>query len=246
MRRAIVLTGLMLATLTVQDAAQADWKKLLEQTLGGGGGAASAALSNQDITAGLKEALAKGAQSAVSSLGRSDGFLGNDSVRIPLPEQLQTVDKVLRTLGQERYTDEFVTTMNRAAESAVPEASAILGDAIRRMTVEDAQNILNGPDDAATQYFRKVGEERLTSRFRPIVSEATSKAGVTSSYKQVIDSAGGAASLINADAMDLDGYVTSKALDGLFTMIAVEEKSIRDNPAARTSELLKKVFGAAR
>ena len=112
------------------------------------------------------------------------------------------------------------------------------------MSVEDASGILNGPDDAATQYFRRVGEERLTSKLRPIVGDATSRAGVTSSYKNLIDQAGPAAAMMNADAMDLDGYVTNKALDGLFYMIAAEEKRIRENPAARSTELLQKVFGA--
>ena len=169
--------------------------------------------------------------------------LGNEAVRIPLPENLQTVGKMLNAVGQRRYADEFVRTMNRAAESAVPEASAILGDAIRQMSVEDARKILDGPDDAATQYFRRVGEERLTERLRPIVSDATSRTGVTASYKQLVDQAGSAAALVNTDSLDLDGYVTGEALDGLFLFIAAEEKRIRENPAARSTELLQKVFG---
>ena len=248
MAKALLLAGMMLATLTWQAGAQADWKKLLEKAVGSesgasAAGAASAALSNDDVIAGLKEALAKGAESAVNALGRTDGFLGNDAVRIPLPENLQTVGKMLNAVGQGRYADEFVQTMNRAAESAVPEASAILGDAIREMSVEDARKILNGPDDAATQYFRRVGEDRLTTRLRPIVSDATSRTGVTASYKQLVDKAGSAASLVNTDSLDLDGYVTGEALDGLFLFIAAEEKRIRENPAARTTDLLKKVFG---
>jgi hypothetical protein len=249
MSRAAALPLVLLIAMHAS-AASADWKKLLEQTLGGGDGAASAAasaaLSNDDVVAGLKEALAKGAESAVGALGRPDGFLANSAVKIPLPESMQPVAKVLRTFGQQRYTDEFVQTMNRAAESAVPEAGAILGDAIRQMSVEDAKSILNGPDDAATRYFRQVGEERLTARLRPVVSDATSRAGVTSAFKQVVDQAGPAASLVESDAMDIDGYVTGKALDGLFLMIAAEEKRIRENPAARSTELLQKVFGAAR
>jgi hypothetical protein len=219
------------------------WRGLLEQ-LGTSPGAsvADAALSNDEIVGGLKEALAQGAERAVSTLGRSDGFLGNADVRVPLPGRLSGVGSTLRTLGQGRYVDEFEHTMNRAAEAAVPEASAILGDAIRQMTVEDARAILDGPEDAATSYFREVGEERLTTRMLPIVSEATSNAGVTSAYKGLLDRAGPAASLVGAD-LDLDGYVTSKALDGLFFMIAAEEKRIRENPVARSTDLLKKVFG---
>lgn len=248
-RRTLLLTGVALSALVMHRGALADWRKLLEQTVGGdktAGSAASAALSNDEVVAGLKEALASGAESAVSALGRPDGFLGNAKVRIPLPERLQSVGKVLDSLGQERYTQEFVQTMNRAAESAVPEAGPILGDAIRNMTVKDARDILDGPDDAATRYFRRVGGDRLTKRMRPIVSEATSRTGVTASYKELLDHAGPAASLVDTDALDLDGYVTGKALDGLFLLIAAEEKRIRENPAARTTELLQKVFGAAR
>ena len=244
----IIFTGLVVAVTIFSNPAHADWKKLLEQTLGDnkaiGAAATSAALSNEDMVSGLKEALANGAQSAVNALGRSGGFMGNSAVQIPLPDKLQGVANVLKLVGQQRYTDEFVQTMNSAAESAVPEAGAILGDAIRQMSVEDARTILDGPDDAATQYFRRVGEERLTTKLRPIVSDATSRAGVTSSYKNLVSQAGSAASLVNSDAMDLDGYVTNKTLDGLFFMIAAEEKRIRENPAARTTELLQKVFGA--
>ncbi len=248
MRRLLLITTLLAAAVGHPPSAGADWKQLLEKTIEGatGSSATSAALSNDEVIGGLKEALANGAERAVSSLGRSDGFLGNSEVRIPLPESLQPVGKVLSALGQQRYTDEFVSTMNRAAESAVPEAGAILGDAIRQMTVEDAKRILDGPDDAATRYFRKVGEERLTTRLRPIVSDATSRTGVTASYKQLVDRAGSAAKLIDTDAVDLDGYVTGKALDGLFLVIAAEEKRIRENPAARTTELLQKVFGGSR
>lgn len=248
----ILITGIIVAATSLCVPVQADWKQMLDKTLGGdtgltqlGSAASSAALSNEDITGGLKEALANGAQSAVNALGRSGGYLNNSAVKIPLPDKLQSVGKVLKAVGQERYVDEFVQTMNSAAESAVPEAGAILGDAIRQMSVADARAILDGPQDAATQYFRRVGEERLTGKLRPIVSDATSRAGVTSSYKNLIGQAGSAAALIDTDAMDLDGYVTTKALDGLFLMIAAEEKRIRENPVARTSELLKKVFGAS-
>ena len=243
----IIFAALVLAMTSLLNPAQADWKKLLEQTLEGDkamGAAASSALSNEDMVNGLKEALASGAQSAVDTLGRSGGFMQNNAVKIPLPEKLQSVGSVLEAVGQGQYVDEFVQTMNSAAETAVPEAGAILADSIRQMSVEDARGILNGPDDAATQYFRRVGEDRLTNKLRPIVGDATSRAGVTSSYKNLLDQAGPAAAMMNADAMDLDGYVTNKALDGLFFMIAAEEKRIRENPAARSTELLQKVFGA--
>ncbi len=246
MNRRLALLAAVSAASVVSSAAGADWKKLLERTLEGdaASGAASAALSNDEVVAGLKEALARGAERAVASLGQSDGFLGNAAVRIPLPESLRGVASVLETFGQQRYAEDFVRTMNRAAESAVPEAGPILGDAIRQMSVDDARTILDGPDDAATRYFRRVGEERLTARVRPIVTEATSRAGVTASYKQMVDRAGPAAGLVGGESLDLDGYVTGKALDGLFAVIAAEEKRIREDPAARGTDLLRKVFGA--
>jgi hypothetical protein len=234
------------AGLASADGANAQWKKFLD-TLGGGeisgSPGVSAVLSNEDVIAGLKEALAQGARRAVESLGRTDGFFRNADVRIPVPEKLKGVESALRVLRQGRFADEFVLTMNRAAEHAVPEAGAILGEAIQKISVGDAKRILDGPDDAATQYFRKVGEQRLTERMRPIVSDATSRAGVTSAYKNLLDRAGFAATLVGADAVDIDGYITQKALDGLFLLIAQEEKRIRADPLARSTEILKKVFG---
>jgi hypothetical protein len=243
----VIASAILTVCLTSALPANAQWKELLD-SLGGGGSsgspAVSAVLSNEDVIAGLKEALGQGARRAVESLGRTDGFFRNAEVRIPVPEKLKTVESALRALKQDRYADEFVLTMNRAAERAVPEAGAILSDAIRNMSVDDAKRILNGPDDAATQYFRKVGGQRLTERMRPIVSEATSRAGVTSAYKSLLDKAGFAASLVDADAVDIDGYVTREALDGLFLLIAQEEKRIRADPLARSTELLKKVFSS--
>lgn len=239
--------GLALALcLGLATNAQADWRSTLESLLGGGTDAGPAALTNQEVVAGLKEALEQGARRAVDELGQTNGFLSDARVRIPIPPALERVESALRTLKQDRYADEFIVTMNRAAEAAVPEAGAVLGDAIRRMTLDDARQILNGPDNAATLYFRRVGEERLTTRMRPIVSEATSKTGVTSSYKTFVDKAGFAARLAGADSVDIDSYVTERALDGLFLLIAEEEKRIRENPLARSTDILKKVFGSRR
>ncbi len=234
----------LVVCLGLVTSAHADWKNLLDSVMGGGADSGTAALSNQDVVAGLKEALDQGARRAVDELGQTNGFLSNAQVRIPMPPDLERVESALRTLKQDRYADEFIVTMNRAAEAAVPEASAILGDAIRQMSVDDAKQILNGPDNAATQYFRRVGEERLTNRMRPIVSDATSKTGVTSSYKTFMDKAGFAAQLAGADNVDIDGYVTERTLDGLFLLIAEEEKRIRENPLARSTDILKKVFGS--
>ncbi len=240
-----IFRGIALAAcLTVALSAHADWKRLLDSVTGGGVPSGPEALSNQDIATGLKQALEQGARRAVEELGQTNGFLADARVKIPMPPELERVESALRTVKQDRYADEFIVTMNRAAEAAVPEATAILSDAIQQMTVDDARQILNGPDDAATQYFRRVGETRLTSRMRPIVSDATSKTGVTSSYKTFMDKAGFAAKLVGADDVDLDGYVTDKALNGLFLLIAEEEKRIRENPLARSTDLLKKVFGS--
>ena len=197
------------------------------------------------MVSGLKQALEKGTQFAVDSLGKNGGFLDNSAVKIPMPDSLSWVEKSLRTLHQDELADEFIDTMNHAAEQAVPEAAAIFGSAIQNMSVEDAQGILAGPDDAATQYFRTNTEAALTEKMRPIVEVATARAGVTSAYKNMTARAGGMTSLLSGDATDLDSYVTGKTLDGLFLMIAEEEKKIRENPLARSTDLLKKVFGAS-
>jgi hypothetical protein len=208
-------------------------------------GAGSAlGLSEEQIADGLKEALAKGVNQAVTNLGREGGFLSDAKVRIPMPENLQRVEKTLRSLGQEKVADTFVTTLNSAAEQAVPQAAAVLGDSVKKMTLADAKSILTGTNTAATDYFRRTSETNLYARFLPIVQQSTSKVGVTSAYKQMTDKLGFASAFLGKDAGDLDGYVTRKTLDGLFVKIGEEEARIRANPAARSTELLQKVFGA--
>lgn len=208
----------------------------------------STALSSEEITGGLKEALSKGVERAVGILSQPDGFLKDVSVKIPMPETLKKVERTLRTLRQDKLADEFVTTLNRAAEQAVPEAAAVLGNAVKQMTLADAKAILTSTNNAATAYFRRTSETNLHERFLPIVRKATEQAGVTSAYKKMTEKAsfGGfsAGSLLGQDAIDLDGYVTRKALDGLFLKIGLEEQRIRENPIARTTDLLQKVFGA--
>ncbi len=202
-----------------------------------------AALSNQDSTAGLKEALARGAEFAVAQLGKENGFLNNDKVRIGLPASLQKVEGMARTLGLTKQTDELVMTMNRAAEAAVVEAKPLLVDAVKKMSVSDAKDILTGPPDAATQYFRKATSDQLTQKFKPIVTKATTKVQLADKYNAF---AGKAAKfrLIDEKDADLDSHVTSKAIDGLFVMIAEQEKQIRQDPIGTGSKLLSKVFGA--
>ncbi|MCX6922970.1 MAG: DUF4197 domain-containing protein [Verrucomicrobia bacterium] len=216
--------------------------------------ALTASLSQDQVVQGLKEALGKGVQQAVSRLGHEGGFLTNVNVKIPMPEKLRTVDKTLRALKQDKLADDFVTTMNHAAEQAVPEAAGVFAEAIKGMSIADGKAILVGTNNAATQYFRRTTETNLYAKFLPIVKQATDQTGVTSTYKQLMAKAEAAnsfgsfgsfgRSLLGVENIDVDAYVTNKALDGLFTMVAEQEKLIRENPAARTTALLQKVFGA--
>lgn len=204
-------------------------------------------VSDNEIAGGLKEALSKGVGSAIKSLGKEDGFFKNVRVKIPLPKSLQKVEKIVRVAGQGKAVDEFVRSMNRAAEKAVPVAVDVFVDSIKKMTFDDARQILfSKKQDSATQFFRRTSEETLREKFRPTVEEFTAKTGVTQKYKTMIGKAGFAAQFLGKDATDLDGYVTQKALDGLFLLIADEEKKIRKDPLGRTTSLLKKVFGILR
>lgn len=204
-------------------------------------------ISDNDYSRGLKEALSNGVSSAIRSLGREDGFYKNVRVKIPIPKNLRPVEKTLRTIGQGKLVDDFELAINRAAEKAVPEALDIFADSIRQMSFDDVRRIVSGSEkDAATQFFRRTSEERLREKFLPIVTEFTEKTGATAQYKRVISKAGFLAALGGGNNADLDSYVTEKALDGLFTLIADEEKRIRENPIARTSDILQKIFGIGR
>jgi hypothetical protein len=199
-------------------------------------------LDSATIAAGLREALEQGSQRAVDELGRDGGFWTHPTLRIPIPENLRKVEAGLRRFGQDRIADDFARSLNRAAEQATPAARRIFVDAIRRMTVADAIAILRGPQDAATQYFRRATEGSLTMAFRPIVARSTETVGVTSFYKRLVQR-GAALGIVDANRLDLDLYVTREALDGLFQVVADEERRIRQEPAARTTALLRKVFG---
>ncbi|MDZ4314502.1 MAG: DUF4197 domain-containing protein [Azonexus sp.] len=209
----------------------------------------SGSLTESQAGAGLKEALAQGAGNAVARLGKTDGFLLDEAVRIGTPKSVRKLTKAARKLGAGAQVDAFETSMNRAAEQAIPAAADILSDAVRAMTVEDALAIVRGGDTAGTAYFRRTSEDSLRAAFLPIVSKSTDSNGVTQSFKAVTRSAGGGmagslASMAGVDSnLDLDQYVTDKALDGLFHYIAEEEKAIRSNPLKRGSDLLKKAFG---
>jgi len=211
-------------------------------------------LSQDQMVQGLKDALAKGLQQAIAGLGHDGGFLTNLNVKIPMPEKLQKVETALRAMKQDKLADDFVTTMNHAAEQAVPEAGSVFADTLKQMTIEDAKAILNGPNDAATQYFQKTTQTNLYAKFYPIVQKATGQTGVTAAYKNLMEKAnvgeglGGFGSsvggLLGKDSMDVDAYVTNKAMDGLFKMVAAEEQQVRQNPVARTTATLQQVFGA--
>lgn len=201
------------------------------------------ALSNEDIVNALKQALDKGADYAVDELGKEGGFLNNPNVRIPMPKKLESVEKILRKVGQDKYADEFEMTMNNAAEQAVPLTLNVLKSAIQQLTVQDARSILDGDVNAATNYLKRIGSDDLRQQIAPIVQDATAKTGVTKVYKTMYDKMGFAGKYIDLEDYDVDRYVTDKTMDGLFVKIAEEEKKIRENPQERTTELLKQVFG---
>ena len=201
------------------------------------------AISTGDASAGVKEALSKGADYAVASLGKSGGFLGNSKVKIPLPGYLQKAESGLRMFGLGKQADQLVETMNHAAENAVAEAKPILSDSIKKMSVQDAKGILTGGDDSVTQYFKRTSTEQLMAKFMPIVKKETGKLQLADQYNKFAGKAASAGLIEQKDA-DIDSYVTQKAMDGLFLMIAEEEKKLRANPVGAGSDLLKKVFGA--
>jgi hypothetical protein len=201
------------------------------------------AITQKDASGGLKAALTQGIGNAVTTLGKQDGFLGNPKVKIPLPPKLAKVEGTLRMLGMGRQADELITSMNRAAEAAVPEAKTLLVDSVKRMSVQDAKNILTGGDDAATQYFRRTTHDTLARRFLPIVKSATARVGVAQKYNEFAGK-GAQLGLLDAKEANLESYVTERALDGLYAMLAEEERAIRRDPLGQSSKLIRKVFGA--
>jgi len=229
----ITLTlGLVLAT----SQAQAPWDKIWAN-LGKNQG-----LSNETVVSGLKEALRVGSGNAVNLNGKVDGYFKNAAIKILMPEKLKPFEKGLRLAGQSRQVDEFVLSMNRAAEKAAPFAKDIFWGAIKRMTFSDATGILKGGETAATDYFRGATTDELTNAFAPIVKESMDSVGVTRQYNALAGRYN-ALPFVKSQAFDLDRYVVDKALDGLFYMLAEEERRIRTDPAARVTDLLRTVFG---
>jgi len=220
------------------DAGFQNWLKETTKNLGGEKG-----LSEDEIVNGLKQALEIGTGNAVQTVSQTHGYFKNPDIRIPLPENVKKVEKLLRATGFGSQVDQFELSMNRAAERAAPEAKAIFWDAIKQMSFADGRQILDGPDDAATRYFQEKTASRMQQVFKPITHQAMSEVGVTRNYQSIDDKI---KTIPYAERMsfDLDQYVTDKALSGLYLMLAEEEKKIRQDPASRVTDLLKKVFGS--
>jgi hypothetical protein len=194
---------------------------------------------------GLKAALTQAAETAVSQLGKADGFVGNPDVRIPLPGKLQKASKTARKLGLGKQIEALELAMNRAAEAAVPEAKELLLQSIKQLSVKDALDIVRGPENAATEFFRRSTSDKLAEKFQPIVSKATADVQLAAKYKTVASKASSLGLIESSDA-NLDTYVTRKTLDGVFIVMAKEEAAIRKNPMNQASMLLRKVFGSGR
>ena len=201
------------------------------------------ALTDSEVSGGLKTALNQGVEKAVDSLGLVNGFFGNKEVKIPLPESLKKVEKGMKLIGMGKQSDELVLKMNRAAEAAVPEAKALLINSIKQMSLADAKAILTGPEDAATQYFKKTTSTQMGEKFLPIVTKATEKVQLAQTYNKYAEM-GSQFGVVDKEDANIERYVTNKALDGLYLMIAKEEAAIRKDPLGQASSILKKVFGA--
>ena len=199
-------------------------------------------LTNAETTKGLKAALIQAAEKAVAQLSKTDGYLGNSEVKIPLPDSIKKTEKAMRMLGMGKHADELVLRMNRAAEAAVPEARALLVNAVKQMSVADAKAILTGGNDAATQYFKKVTSKPMAEKFLPIVKKATADVQLAQQYNKFAE-LGSQFGLVKKDQVNIEQYVTQKALDGVYLMMAKEEAAIRKDPVGQGSALLKKVFG---
>jgi len=237
-----VLIGLVMAFALPANADFGDFFKKIKDALGGGDTATvGKVLSEDDIIGGLKEALQVGTEKAVGIVSKADGFYKNPEIKIPLPSAVQKVEKLLRTVGYGPKVDAFVESMNHAAEKAAPQAKVIFIDSIKQMKIADAKKILNGKENEATLYFKEKTSDKLQEIFKPIAHKSMAEVGATRAY-QDLDAKIGTLPFVDRLRFDLDQYVTTGALDGLFVMLAKEEKKIRENPAARVTDLLKKVF----
>jgi len=238
----IVMIAFSINLVSVNNA-QADWRDLLNKVKSQIKPTSKGNLTTEEIIEGLKEALRVGTRKSIDVLGRHDGYFKDQSVKILMPKKLRNVEKMLRNFGQGRLADEFVETMNRAAEKSVQATFDIFVRAIQQMTLKDAMDIYKGREDEATRYFRNTQGQQIHNTILPIVRDATKKTGVTSHYKEIVGRFRSFNLPVDVELPDIDEYVTKKAMDGIFLKIAKEEAQIRKNPAARTTEILKKVFG---
>lgn len=206
--------------------------------------AASSSLKDEEIVFGLKDALSNGVGRGGAVLGRQGGFYGDSRVKLSMPPALEALEKKLRSLKYDDLVDDFVVSLNRAAEQSVVEVSFPINDAIRQMTVPEPKKLLAGPKDAATQYFQRTSEKILLAKVTPLVQTANSEAGVLAQFKILVEKGGGLNTPAGQKPFSIDEYVTQKVLDGMFLIMAEEEKRIREDPAARTTAILKKVFGS--
>lgn len=211
----------------------------VNKTLGG----SSAPLTTAEVAQGLKEALIKGISKGADLVSQLDGYFKNPEIKIPFPPEVKKVEDRLRQIGLGNEVDKFVMTLNRGAEDAAKEAKPIFIEAIKSMTIEDAWSILRGEDDAATQYLKRTTSGLLKEKFKPVIQNSLNRVNATRYYSDIVTRYN-QIPLVQKVNPDLDDYATDKAIEGLFLMIAKEEKNIRENPVARTTEILKKVFGA--
>jgi len=240
MKKTTFLLAAAFLFLIALPALPQDIKGAIKGALGSAAGGSGA--GQADAAAGLKEALAVGTGNAVQTLSKSGGYFGDAAVKILLPGKMQTAAEVLKKAGYQKEVNDLILSMNRAAEQAAPKAKPIFEDAVKKMTFEDAQKILNGGNTAATDYFKAKTTPQLTDAFKPVIADSMNQVGVTRSYKALTDRYTSLVPFGKMDSFDLDGYVTGKSLDGLFLKVGQEEAKIRTSPAARTTDLLKKVF----
>ncbi len=246
-----LLLGALLASLPFAAEAQSlldQGRDMLDKAEGAAGskpaGGTGASLSQSEIGSGLKDALKVASQRVVSRVGKTDGYNADPAIRIPLPDTLQKIEAPLKAVGAGGMLDDLQLKMNRAAEQAAPKALTIFTDAASKMSISDARGILNGPQDAATQYFKRTTSDSLTKSFHPIVDSTLSQVGAVRAFNGVKSEASAMPFAgQEVDSFDLTDFTVGKALDGLFHYLATEEAAIRSNPAARTTDLLKKVFG---
>ncbi len=240
-----IMTGLvaliLCLTLSGTVTAQNPLNKMLD-AIKKQGSSQGGETSGSNVTQGLKEALRVGTDKAVARTGRTDGYFGNALIKILLPKKFRSIEKGLRIAGQGPAVDEFILSMNRAAEKAAPRAKSIFVDAITSMTFADAQKIFQGGDTAATDFFKDKTSKQLYSSFRPVVDKSMNQVGTVQKYNAMVGQVG-SLPFVKSQSLDVGGYVTNKALDGLFAMVAQEERQIRQNPAARVTPLLQQVFG---